>query len=135
MNSNTCVQQVFGGECDCRYCMEGRVRRRKRGPLPQGRRQAVLERDKFTCRYCGDPATSVDHVIPWSRGGRNTMDNLVASCQPCNEAKGDQIVQSDWIPPPRPVRAQPVAPELVPDPLRRVWRLGERVLYWKGGCS
>ena len=50
-------------------------------------RRAVFVRDKFECQYCGRPAENVDHVIPKSRGGRHTWDNVVAACRPCNARK------------------------------------------------
>jgi 5-methylcytosine-specific restriction endonuclease McrA len=51
-------------------------------------RQAVLKRDGYRCRYCGAPATTVDHVVPRSRGGSDDPTNLVAACARCNRAKG-----------------------------------------------
>jgi 5-methylcytosine-specific restriction endonuclease McrA len=51
-------------------------------------RRAVLNRDQHTCAYCGKEATQVDHVVPVSAGGSQDMDNLVAACAPCNNAKG-----------------------------------------------
>jgi 5-methylcytosine-specific restriction endonuclease McrA len=50
-------------------------------------RRAVLVRDNFECQYCGRPAENVDHVIPKSRGGLHTWDNVVAACRPCNSRK------------------------------------------------
>lgn len=52
----------------------------------------VRARDKYTCQYCGAvmPARlEVDHIIPKSRGGSTTPDNLVSACHDCNHAKGD----------------------------------------------
>jgi 5-methylcytosine-specific restriction endonuclease McrA len=54
-------------------------------PLLRG---AVLHRDRWTCRYCGGEATEVDHVEPRARGGVTAPANLVATCRPCNKAKG-----------------------------------------------
>jgi hypothetical protein len=51
-------------------------------------RGAVLDRDGWTCRYCGREATEVDHVDPRARGGATTPANLVAACRPCNKGKG-----------------------------------------------
>ena len=42
-----------------------------------------------SCVYCGQPATTVDHVIPKSRGGHNGYSNLVPCCQFCNKEKGN----------------------------------------------
>ena len=50
-------------------------------------RRAVLVRDNFRCQYCGRPADNVDHVVPRSRGGRHTWDNVVAACRACNARK------------------------------------------------
>ena len=53
-------------------------------------RLRVLARDGWTCTYCGEPATEVDHVIPRKVGGGHDMDNLVASCRACNLRKGSR---------------------------------------------
>ena len=60
---------------------------------------AVIARDKDRCRYCGtlvnwaskrgNGGGTYDHVIPVSRGGLNTLKNVVASCRGCNSRKGD----------------------------------------------
>ena len=54
-------------------------------------RKAVLERDNFTCVYCGARAyeapLEIDHVIPRSKGGTHNIDNLVTSCKKCNRKK------------------------------------------------
>ena len=48
---------------------------------------AVFTRDGQVCVYCGSSATSIDHVVPRSRGGTHTWDNVVAACRPCNSRK------------------------------------------------
>jgi len=53
-------------------------------------REIVLKRDAHTCVYCGGEGGSVDHVIPYSRGGNDHIDNLVTACMRCNRAKGDR---------------------------------------------
>jgi 5-methylcytosine-specific restriction endonuclease McrA len=55
-------------------------------------RRAVFARDGSRCVYCSAPATSLDHVIPRSRGGRHTWDNVVSCCRRCNHAKGDRVI-------------------------------------------
>lgn len=50
-------------------------------------RRAVFVRDGYRCQYCGRPAENVDHVIPRSKGGSHTWDNVVAACKPCNSRK------------------------------------------------
>lgn len=50
-------------------------------------RRAVFVRDEHTCQYCGRTAENVDHVIPRSKGGAHTWDNVVAACKSCNSRK------------------------------------------------
>ena len=55
-------------------------------------RRAVFARDEWTCQYCGARSNlTVDHVIPKSKGGSSSWDNIVASCAPCNRRKGDAL--------------------------------------------
>jgi 5-methylcytosine-specific restriction endonuclease McrA len=54
-------------------------------------RAAVFARDGHRCQYCEAPADSIDHVIPRSRGGGHTWDNVVAACRRCNLRKGDRL--------------------------------------------
>jgi 5-methylcytosine-specific restriction endonuclease McrA len=55
-------------------------------------RRAVFARDDWTCQYCGSRSNlTVDHVIPRSKGGSSTWENIVASCAPCNRRKGDHL--------------------------------------------
>jgi 5-methylcytosine-specific restriction endonuclease McrA len=53
-------------------------------------RRGVLRRDGQRCGYCGGSATTIDHVLPRSRGGQDTWENLVACCLKCNNAKSDR---------------------------------------------
>ena len=55
-------------------------------------RRAVFTRDGQACVYCGGSATSIDHVVPRSRGGTHTWDNVVAACRRCNHAKADRFL-------------------------------------------
>jgi 5-methylcytosine-specific restriction endonuclease McrA len=55
-------------------------------------RRAVFARDSWTCQYCGSRSNlTVDHVIPRSKGGTSSWENIVASCAPCNRRKGDRL--------------------------------------------
>lgn len=54
-------------------------------------RRAVFGRDGYRCQYCDAPAESLDHVLPRSRGGQHTWDNVVACCRRCNMHKGDRL--------------------------------------------
>ncbi|HMB91460.1 MAG TPA: HNH endonuclease [Rhodothermales bacterium] len=54
-------------------------------------RKNILRRDRFRCQYCGSrQKLTVDHVMPRSRGGRDTWLNLVAACTSCNNKKGNR---------------------------------------------
>jgi 5-methylcytosine-specific restriction endonuclease McrA len=60
-------------------------------------RRAVFSRDGQTCVYCGGSATSIDHVVPRSRGGTHTWDNVVAACRRCNHIKADRsLAEMGW---------------------------------------
>lgn len=72
----------------------------KRRPKIDGNtRQKVFARDGRRCVYCGcteeEMTLCLDHVIPLSRGGSNTADNLVVACFPCNTDKGART-PSEW---------------------------------------
>jgi 5-methylcytosine-specific restriction endonuclease McrA len=58
-------------------------------------RRNILLRDRNTCQYCGDVLPpgelTLDHVIPRSRGGNSTWENLVACCHSCNRRKGNRL--------------------------------------------
>jgi 5-methylcytosine-specific restriction endonuclease McrA len=52
----------------------------------------VFLRDRFTCQYCGHhEELTFDHVVPRSKGGATTWENVVAACSPCNLRKGDRL--------------------------------------------
>ncbi|BCJ28818.1 HNH endonuclease [Actinocatenispora sera] len=57
---------------------------------PAWSRRGLMARDGHRCGYCGDPASTVDHILPRSRGGKNTWRNTVAACSGCNQRKGDR---------------------------------------------
>ena len=57
-------------------------------------RRAVFARDNWACQYCGSRSNlTVDHVVPRSKGGISTWENIVASCAPCNRRKGDHLLR------------------------------------------
>jgi 5-methylcytosine-specific restriction endonuclease McrA len=67
-----------------------------RAQIPLTRR-AVFARDGGRCVYCGAAATSLDHVVPRSRGGAHAWENVVASCARCNHTKADRpIAELGW---------------------------------------
>ncbi len=52
-------------------------------------RQNIFKRDNFQCQYCGTNSNlTLDHVIPSSKGGKNSWTNLVTACKSCNTRKG-----------------------------------------------
>ena len=59
-------------------------------------RKNILLRDRNSCQYCGvilqSSDLTLDHVIPRSRGGTSTWENLVACCHSCNRRKGNQLL-------------------------------------------
>lgn len=82
-------------------------------------RKGVLARDEHRCVYCGSAATSLDHVVPKSRGGAHSWENVVAACGRCNHAKADRPLHELGWRMPRPPRA----------PTGAAWRiLGSRRL-------
>lgn len=56
----------------------------------------VLERDSFTCQYCGaippGAQLQIDHFHPRSRGGSDDISNLITACRECNQGKSDSVV-------------------------------------------
>lgn len=71
------------------------IRLRRYVKVPYARRvplnrRAVFARDASTCQYCTRPAENLDHVVPRSRGGPHTWENVVAACRRCNTAKGNR---------------------------------------------
>ena len=72
--------------------------------VPQIKKRRILERDRYTCRYCGYDMSlhypyphlrmiTIDHVIPKISGGTDRDDNLVTSCYSCNNRKRNLPVE------------------------------------------
>lgn len=62
-------------------------------------RKGLLERDGHACAYCSSRrASTVDHVLPRSRGGRDTWMNTVAACSRCNGVKADRTPEEAGMP-------------------------------------
>ncbi|PWR22145.1 5-methylcytosine-specific restriction endonuclease McrA [Zavarzinia compransoris] len=58
----------------------------------------VFLRDRFACQYCGDgDDLTFDHVVPRSRGGRTTWDNIITACSPCNLRKGGRLLKESGL--------------------------------------
>ena len=103
-----------------------RVPHRSRVPLS---RRAVFARDGHRCQYCHRPAENIDHVVPRSRGGTHTWENVVASCRSCNSRKEDRLLSESGFRLARPPRAPHgalwvVAGAGAPDPAWRAFLPG-----------
>uniref|UniRef100_UPI00404715A5 HNH endonuclease n=1 Tax=Roseivirga sp. TaxID=1964215 RepID=UPI00404715A5 len=62
-------------------------------------RQNVFKRDLHQCQYCGNrKELTLDHVLPKSRGGQTSWQNLVAACKRCNSLKGDRTPEEAQMP-------------------------------------
>ncbi|KGG20126.1 HNH endonuclease family protein [Prochlorococcus marinus str. SS51] len=55
-------------------------------------RKNLIQRDNYCCQYCGyaGEKLSIDHVLPRSRGGKDSWENVTTACLSCNIKKGDQ---------------------------------------------
>ena len=66
-------------------------------------RANILWRDKNQCQYCGNhfnaDKLTLDHVLPKSRGGKNTWTNMVAACKKCNQRKGNKTPEESGMKP------------------------------------
>jgi len=74
----------------------------------------IYARDRFVCQYCGERKATedltFDHVLPRSRGGRTTWDNIVTCCVPCNKTKADRTPAEAGLQ----LRAHPRKPHYLP---------------------
>lgn len=71
----------------------------ERKQLSKSVRFEVLKRDCFTCQYCGrsapDVILEIDHIVPVSKGGDNSIMNLVTACRDCNRGKTNKELSDD----------------------------------------
>ncbi len=63
-------------------------------------RKNILRRDSGRCQYCGktNPPLTIDHIIPKSRGGEDTWENLITACMKCNNRKGNRTPEEASMP-------------------------------------
>ncbi|MEM0951383.1 MAG: HNH endonuclease [Cyanobacteria bacterium P01_H01_bin.74] len=65
--------------------------------IPISRRN-IMHRDNYACQYCGrQTELTIDHVIPRSKGGQNTWNNVVVACQRCNTLKGSKTIKESGL--------------------------------------
>lgn len=101
-----CGHKYFANGCDvwlrkCPNCQQktkktAEVNKTTTRKISDKLRYQVLKRDNFKCCACGaspakDPTIElhIDHIIPWSKGGETTIDNLQTLCSKCNLGKSD----------------------------------------------
>jgi hypothetical protein len=65
---------------------------------PKWSKSGVLRRDKYICAFCGGKATTIDHIMPRSQGGKNSWKNTIAACSPCNNNKADRTPEQAKMP-------------------------------------
>lgn len=57
-------------------------------------REMIYQRDDHTCQYCGSKKKlTIDHIVPKSRGGQDTWENMVVACSTCNTKKGNTLLE------------------------------------------
>lgn len=107
--------------------------------IPNLDSEPLYYRDHGICAYCDAPLTikelTMDHVIPGSKGGSTTWDNIVAACNDCNSRKGNQLPKGQWVPRRKPytpsmwdlLRIRRTYPITIPDKSWEPW-LGD----WQG---
>lgn len=84
------------------YPKKSKSHKSKRKQLSDKHRFMILERDGYTCQYCGrkapEVALEVDHIIPVAKGGSNKPSNLITACRECNSGKRAHIIgeERNW---------------------------------------
>jgi 5-methylcytosine-specific restriction endonuclease McrA len=100
-------------------------------------RKNIYFRDRNRCQYCGDRLPlkdlNLDHVVPLSRGGRSTWDNVVCCCLECNTRKGNRLPEEAGLmllkPPERP-RWHPLVRLSLSHRRYEVWKNFLDLAYW-----
>ncbi len=100
-------------------------------------RRNLFARDNSTCQYCGKrystPELSLDHVVPRSKGGATTWDNVVCACQACNVRKGGRTPKEANMRLIRPAvkpRRNPVVSGKLTDVRYAAWKQFLDTAYW-----
>jgi len=100
-------------------------------------RKNVFTRDANQCQYCGGRFSTrdlnLDHVVPLSRGGRTTWQNVVCCCLPCNARKGNRLPEEiglHLVRKPRKPRWYPFIRMLTSGGGHETWKNFLDVAYW-----
>lgn len=93
-------------------------------------RRRIFKRDGHECQYCGSKRNlTIDHVIPRSKGGKNTWSNMVTCCSRCNGYKGDRTPSDANMT----LKNKPVEPNLfssvVHDGIESIWSDFQKAFY------
>jgi CRISPR/Cas system Type II protein with McrA/HNH and RuvC-like nuclease domain len=91
-------------------------------------RTRIYKRDNYECVYCGSKKTlTIDHVIPKSKGGSNSWENLVTSCFKCNLKKANRTPEEAKMK----MRHSPYVPTIMNDnyALLNVWNDFQKTLF------
>lgn len=87
-----------------RFPVQRTTRTEPREPIPKEIRRAVHMRDNWRCQWCSkhwtEAALELDHIIPWSAGGSDQMDNLRTLCHDCNTLRSNFDIDTEQRKPP-----------------------------------
>lgn len=100
-------------------------------------RRNIYMRDHYTCQYCGvqppKEDLTIDHIIPRSKGGRSTWENVVLACQRCNTRKGSKAPEDVGMRLLKPARRPHWLATLrstLKGPERPIWQRFVDAAYW-----
>ena len=93
-------------------------------------RQRIYQRDGYQCVYCGTYKNlTIDHVIPKSRGGANSWENMTTCCFDCNSKKGNKTPEEARMT----MRVRPYKPsvfsELVVGKAANIWQNFQKEIF------
>ena len=140
-DSESYVQGVSG-----RFVVPRVVQLLQFGGVPRSRvkftRANIYLRDRYRCQYCGHHGKkselNIDHLVPRSRGGGSTWENVVVACIPCNRRKANRLPEEiGMFPQRRPARPR-WHPALTPTeeaPPHPQWQPFLETTYWPSGSE
>lgn len=122
INSRDAITRVVAGSCEIVSCYDKQIKTpnpdlvifwpsvirsldpkiKKFRDVPMLEAESLYYRDHAECSYCSKKLTiaelTMDHVIPGSKGGATSWNNIVAACNDCNSRKGNQLPVGKWAP-------------------------------------